>query len=277
MATKIAAETRVDPQQTEFEVQKQRFEAAVAKTKAEGDTPPDVKIPETASGEPEPKPAKAKPKRKPESSALEQEVQGLKARIEELSKPKEPEVEEDDDRVDAVRGRLAERFGVEEADAMLESFNALREGDRREIAQMRHVLEEATKAGRANLSRTNQKRLASEHPRLKSKEAWESFHELALARYQKNAKQYESVEDAYDELAEALYGEEEADESAEAPEEIEQVASRIAASQMTPPSKSHRRESRSKEERAKEHFEFIKKNPDDLLGAKRLAKELGLR
>jgi len=280
MATKLAAEPKADPKATEFEAQKAAFEAAVAKTKADGDTPPEVHIPESDPEKPEAKPAKPEKKAKKskqEPSALEQEVAALRSQLTELSKAKaEPEV---DERQERARARLAERFGEEEADAMLETFEDLRGDDKKELAEMRRILEEATKAGRQNLSKSNQKRLVAAHPQLKNGEAWEMVHDRALAAYQKDPKKYDSIEDAYDAVVQALYGEPDEGEGddEDPPEEVERTASRIAASQMTVPTKVPRRENRSKEERAKEHFDYLKKNPEDLAGAKRLAKELGLR
>lgn len=269
-------EEKPDPQTTAFEAQKARFDEAVAKTKANGDAVP-AGAEAAPAAEAPPKPVKKAKKPRLEPSPFEQEVAELKRQVAELSKAKaEPEI---DERVELARSRLTERFGTEEADVILESFSALREDDRRQIAEMRSVIEEATKAGRANLSRSNQRRLSKQHPQLKSPDAWGVIHDRAMSVYEKNPKGFDSIEDAYDEVVTALYGEpeEEPEDAAEAPEEVEELASRIAASQMTAPTKSPRRENRSKEERAKEHFEFMKNNPDDKAGAKRLARELGLR
>ena len=273
MGTKIAdsaPEPKPDPQVAEFEKQKKLFEEAVAKTQGTAPAEP------AAEAAPEPKPKKAR-KPKAEPHPLEAEVATLRAQVAELSKPKEVEPTPDE-RTELARSKLAQRFGEDEANDLIDTFNELRGEDRRRVEQLERVIEGATRAGRANLSKSNQRRLSGDFPQLKNEGAWKIVHEQALAAFEKDPKSFEDLEDAYDQTALALYGEPaDDDEGEDVPEDVQRVASRIAASQMTVPTKAPKREARSYEERAKEHFEWIKKNPQDKLGAIKMAIELGLR
>lgn len=272
-----AAAERPDPEKQKLADAKAKFEAAVKKTKIqEGLIAPD---PEPKADAPGPATATevvaAKPKApKPDPlKALQDQVAALTARLEEKAKQKP---EEDEDPVEEIRGRLSERFGEEEAQDLIDQLHTPLA---KRLEQLETVLREATQRGQANVSKANQKRLSKDHPQLKSPEAWAVLEGAVRAAFEKDPKAYESVEDAFDAKALALYGapEEEAQvEDDAADEETEVEASRIAAASLTAPGKAPRKETRSREERAKEHLAYIIKHPDDKAGHKRLARELGL-
>lgn len=291
MSTKTVAEPqKPDPETAKFEAAKASFEAAKAKTAAqEGRGPSPAKTeeaPKEPAEAPAPKPAKKPAKAQKaaapatETSGLEKQVAALTARLEAALAPKEPEPEPDE-ALEAIRAKLTERFGEEEAGDLVEMMEARSGPLAKRIAQMEKMIEQATQAGRQSISKANQKRLAAIHPQLARDEAWQVLHAQALAAFEKNPKAYDSAEEAYDALATALYGEPESEEpesesEEEAPDDVEVAASRIAASSMTTPGRT-RSERRTPEEKHRELHAYIVKHPDDKAGHRRLARELGLR
>jgi hypothetical protein len=286
MGTKTAAEAAPLSPEQQHAAAKAAFNAALQKTaEQEGKTKaPAAPVAEKPAEPVEPKPAPAKPKPAPKPKT--DELAALRAKIAELegkiATPKPPEPEEEEDPLEPFRAKLAARFGDEEATELLELVEATSRPLREQVKQLQGILRDATNQGRANISKSNQKRLAEVHPQLKNKAAWDVLHASVLADFEKNPKAFESIEDAYDAKAAALYGEPEAAEEPEgeaaegAPEEVEEAASRIAASAMTAPGRA-RKESRTSEEKHRELFNYIQKHPDDKAGHRRLGRELGIR
>ncbi len=294
MATKIEDAPPIAPEAAHAAA-KAKFQEVLKKTKiqeglAKPDPAPEVETPKTEAPAAEAAPVAPKPKapkvKKPDPlEALRAEIADLKTKLE-APKPPEPEPE-DDDPLAAYRDKLVSRFGEEEATELLEVMEASHRPLREQVKQLQGILKAATESGRANISKSNQKRLAALHPQLASESAWKMFDNQVDAEWKAHPKKYASADEAYDAVATAFYGEaasededdegeEEASET-EAPEEVEEAASRIAAGSMTTPGRAPRKESRSQEDRAREHLKFIIKHPEDKAGAKRLARELGLR
>lgn len=275
-----SAETapKLDPEKQKLADAKAKFEQAVQKTKIQEGriAPPAAEAPAAAAApEAPPKPApKPKAPSKPDPlKALQDQVAALTARLEEKAQQKP---DDDEDPLEEIRGRLSERFGEDEAQDLIDQLHTPLA---KRLEQLETVLREATQRGQANVSKANQKRLAAIHPQLKSAEAWAVLEGAVRAAFDKDKNAYESVEDAFDAKALALYGapEEEAEVEEEPEEDVEAEASRIAAAALTPPGKAPRKEGRSHEERSKELFQFIQKHPEDKAGAKRLSRDLGLR
>lgn len=282
MGTKTSQPTTPPTPEQQHEAAKAAFDAAVKKTaEQEGKTPaPVAAVAEkpAAEAKPAPKPKAApKPKQPDPMDALRAEIAELKAK---LDQPK-PAPEEDEDPLEPFRAKLSQRFGDDEAEDLLELIEATNKPLREQVKQLQGILRDATNQGRANIAKANQKRLAAIHPQLKNSAAWDVLQASVLADFEKNPKAYESVEDAYDAKALALYGEPESDEETEevdeeAPEDVEEAASRIAASAMTQPGR-QKRESRTPEEKHRELHKYIVQHPDDKAGHRRLARELGIR
>lgn len=284
--------------------QKQAFEAAKAKTARDAGAaaqkepkaakePEPEKAPETPAETPEPVKAEApplplpKPKKvkaeKPKApdalATLTAQIAALEAKLSAVTAPKASEPEPaDDDPFVAHRAKLAEKIGEEEADVFLEILSERDAAKDARLAQLEKIIQDATAHGRKNVAKSNRSRLAEDFPHLKvSDDAWDMLNNLVSASFEKNPKAYGSVEEAYDDIAEKLYGSlrpvepETSDE-----DDDEKHASRIAASQMTPPRVAGQRQQRSRIEKQREHFEFMKKNPGDKEGARRLARELGI-
>lgn len=291
-----------------YAAQKAAFEAAKAKTAQQNGAkapkepkaakePEPEKAPETPAETPEPVKAEApplplpKPKKakaeKPKApaapdalAAVTAQLAALEAKLSALTAPKSQEPEpDDDDPLEGVKAKLTERFGEDEAGALLEALEAIHAPAAQRIAQLEQVIKDAHAHGRKNIAKSNRSRLAEDFPHLKvSDDAWDMLNNLVTASFEKNPKAYGSVEEAYDDIAEKLYGSLRPVESEESDEEDddEKQASRIAASQMTPPRVAGQRQQRSRIEKQREHFEYMKKNPGDKEGARRLARELGI-
>ena len=296
MATEQTAEApKLDPETERFKQAKASFEAALKKTAAQqgmaeesaetaADAPAEVAAPEVAPAKPKtpkvkaakpptPKPVEA-PKPDP-LAAIHAQLAALTQRLESRQAPApEPEAEDDDPLAD-VRAELTERFGAEEGSALVKALEAINAPAQKRLAQLEGVLREATRRGGIAVAKTNRQRLAESLPHLKANnEAWSVIEDRVAAISEREPNKYATLEDAYDGVAQALYGDLQSaddDESAEAEEE----ASRIAASSMTAPSRSNGDRPLTRLEAAKAVFNHLKKNPEDKAGAKRIARELG--
>jgi hypothetical protein len=297
MAANKAAETETpDPETVKFDAAKAAFEEAARKTKAaEGVVPAAVRVkpdPKAKKVEAEPEPeaeapapvkkpkVAAKPKPESQETVLAAKLDALQAKLDALSaRQTEPEDDDAEDPMDGIRGKLVERFGEDEAGALVEALEALHAPAAKRLAHLEGILKQATESGRKAISKSNQKRLAAIYPQLARKEAWDILNSQVLQAFERDNKAFESADEAYDSLAATLYGEPEVEEPPEAveeepPEETELAASRIAAAAMTPPARAARKEPRSRLDKAKEIFNHLKKHPEDKAGAKRLAREL---
>lgn len=297
-STDTAAPAKPDPKEVQFASMKEAFEEAKRRTALEAGEKaapkPDGAKPEAA---PEPekaeKPAEEAPKPKkpkapkatpaPTPDPVLAQLKALEDKIAALTAPKPPEPEPQEDPLDAIRGELAERFGEDEAGALVKALEALHAPAAQRIAQLEKIIQEATTQGRKNVAKSNRARLAADYPHLKeSNDAWEMLNSLVVASFEKDPKKYASVEEAYDDVATKLYGSLKAQEDVESEEEsseeedVEEVASRIAASALTPPANAPKRERRSQMDKRREHFAYLQKHPGDKAGAARLARELGI-
>lgn len=289
MATKTA-ETKplaLDPQSEKFNAAKAQFEAAIKKTalddgaeepKAEEAKPV---VTEAAVEAPEkpPPPQKPKPKIKAPVAKEEPKPSPTDKRLEELSKKldalvgKDSEPEEEDPFA-GVRGKLIEKFGEEDSAAILEAMEAAAGPQRKRLAQLESILKEATKNGRAALSKTHQKRLSEVYPQLGNDRAWGMVHDQVVSLFEKEPTRYSSVDEAYDDVVVSLYGEVAEDEEEGGEKQRELEASRIAASSMTPPSSSAKEKPLTRSQASLEVFKHLFKNPSDKAGAMRLARQL---
>lgn len=290
MATKTA-ETKpvaLDPQSEKFNAAKAQFEAAIIKTAQEAGQ--DEPKPEAAKAiaveettetpEKQPVPQKPKPKIKAPVAKEEPKPSPTDKRLEELSKKldalvSKDEEPEEDDPFAGVRGKLIEKFGEEDSAAILEAMEAAAGPQRKRLAQLESILKEATKNGRAALSKVHQKRLAEVYPQLGNDRAWGMVHDQVVSLFEKDPSRYSSVDEAYDDVVVSLYGEvEEDDAETVSNKERELEASRIAASTMTPPSTSAKEKPLTRSQASLEVFKHLFKNPSDKAGAMRLARQL---
>lgn len=288
--TSTEAAKAPDPQKAQFEAAKAAFEEAKRKTAAqEGLTKEE---PEAAAPAPAPEPAKAaekpqpkpKPVAKPAPAKIAAEkapdplaaIQAqLKALQEKLDARAAPEPEPEENPFEVISERLKERFGEDEASTLIEALEAIHGPAQKRIAQLEGVLREATKRGRQMSSKTNRQRLSESYPHLGTNEdAWRMVHEQALSMNEREPDRFASLDEAYDAVTQALYGGIETTGAAP-DEEAEEEASRIAASTMTAPEKSASERKVGQLDAARAVLKHLKDNPEDLAGAKRIARELG--
>lgn len=283
-----------DPEVERFQAAKASFEAALKKTseqqglqaaaepaKEEAEKPAEdpkkAAVVKPAPTKPAaPKTAAAqKPKPEPQKPDPLVEIQAqLKALQAKLDAKIEPEPE--DDELEGIKAELVERFGDEEGAALAKALEAVHAPAKRRIEQLENFLRDATNQGAKNVARTNRSRLAATWPHLaENDEAWSVIRDRVEAVTAKDPAKFESLEDAYDAVAEAVYGG--IAVSGEKPDQdAEEEAARISASAMSAPAKSGQDKKLTQMQAAKAVFEHLKKNPEDKAGAKRLARELKL-
>lgn len=258
-----------------FAEAKANFEGALAKTKAEaGEAEPEA-IREESRVEPA-EPARPEPKAKRAGS---DELRALKAELAEMKRqmatPKvekraEPEVDED---FEVVQAELVDQFGEDEGKALGRALKAIVEPKERRLAQIERLLEDGMKRGRKQIATSNRSRLAETYSNLKGEdgdEAWEIVKERVEGILRSDPDRYDSPEDAYEATAQALFGKPRTElPSAEDVEE----ASRIAASQPTQPGRTKQERKLTQDQKARAVFDHLRKNPDDVAGARRISQQ----
>lgn len=247
---------------------KAAFEQALAKTKAESD---DAE-PEVEREKAEPK--QAQPAHEKELAALREELKELRSSL--TSKAREREEPEEDSApsdFESVQSELVERFGDDEGVALAKAFRALVEPREQRLMKIEAMLEEGMRRGRMQTLKTNRQRLASEYPQLaKNEDAWETVQARAQHLFNKDADKYTTIEEAYDATVEALYGKPSKRELPD--EDVELEASRIAASTPTQPGRTKKEKPLSNDQVSRAVFDHLFKNPEDVGGARKLARTL---
>jgi hypothetical protein len=272
-----AAPTQKTPEQA-FAEAKANFDGALAKTKADQiaqgeEVPEDARVIEPKA-EPKPKPAKAeKPKQEAQEDlrAMRAEMAEMKRLLSERAQP-EPETEDSD--FEAVQAQLMEQFGEDEGKTLGRALKALVEPRERRIEQIEKMLEDGMKRGRSQIARTNRSRLSETYPQLKGEEgdgAWGIVKAQAELAMRDNQDKYDSAEEAYDDIAQLLYGRKSAPELPSV-EDVEE-ASRIAASQPTQPGRTKQERKLNVDQKARAIFDHLRKHPDDLAGAKAISRQ----
>ena len=272
-----AAPTQKTPEQS-FAEAKANFDGALAKTKAEQgaqgeEVPEDARVIEPKS-EPKPKAQKPKPEAQEDIRTLKAEMAEMRRLLSERAKPEPEPEEEDDGDFESVQAQLIDQFGEDEGKTLGRALKALVEPRERRIQQIEKMLEDGMKRGRSQIARTNRSRLSETYPQLKGEEgdgAWGIVKAQAELTLRENQDKYDSAEEAYDEIAHALYGRKSAPELPSA-EDVEE-ASRIAASQPTQPGRTKQERKLSVDQKARAIFDHLRKHPDDLSGAKAISRQ----
>lgn len=262
-----------DPEKA-FEASKKAFEEAVSKTKAEaGEKPEDEKVVVEAVPHKKPKAAKQKPAPAPVEDPMHRRLAELEQKLEEAqraaqAKPAAPPV----DPLKAIQERLSEKFGEEEGATLAETFGDLVKPLLEKTALMEKMLVDATERGRKQTAAANHKRLSKEYTQLKGNDAALGMIDMQVeALIGKSPNKFSSLDEAYDHVVSALYGdasdEEEADEG-------EDDAEAIAASAVTVPDKKTKERKLTPLEKSRMVFDQLMKDPDNVSAATRLAREL---
>jgi len=222
------------------------------------------------------KPVKEKPAPEPTApdyASMERELAELKSKVSEKEKAPE-KTEKKPDALESVKRYLAEQFGDTEGEALGNALESIVTPLMARTEQLEKILQEATKRGRDTAAKSNRARIGEKFPHiLKQDAAWKILKEQAEALATKEPTRFESPEDVYDFVADSLYGHL-AEEDENEDQEDDEEAERVAASAMTPPSRTKAPRKLSQEERSRAVFAHLLKNPDDLAGAKKVARQL---
>lgn len=202
------------------------------------------------------------------ASDLERQLQEATGKKTEEPQAVPTSVESD---LEDLEDSLKDQFGEDESKALISVLRAVVDPIRKENDQIKAVIMEAQKNGRAQLEQRNRDRLAKDLPALKeSTVAWNAVQREAQERFTREPAKYASPDEAYSEAFKDLYGAVLPAKSS-APDEVEtgKAKARIAASAHTPPSsqKSQRRSTPADASRAA--FLHLQKNPGDTDGARR--------
>lgn len=202
------------------------------------------------------------------ASDLERQLQEATGKKTEEPQAVPTSVESD---LEDLEDALKDQFGEDESKALISVLRAVVDPIRKENDQIKAVIMEAQKNGRAQLEQRNRDRLAKDLPALKeSTAAWNAVQREAQERFTREPAKYASPDEAYSEAFKDLYGAVLPAKSS-APDEVEtgKAKARIAASAHTPPSsqKSQRRSTPADASRAA--FLHLQKNPGDTDGARR--------
>lgn len=242
---------------------KKAFAEAVAKTKEQGEIAP-------IAEEPKPKKVAAKGEPKPEIDKSAAELAAIRAEMAEmrkqLQKP-EPKAEKKVSDFEDVESELAEQFGEDEGKILTGALRKLLEPREQRIAQMEQLIQKAVEQSKKASARSNKDRLSKEYDL--SEEAWEIVQDRAQKLVADG--KHESADEAYESVVKALYPGKSPKEQAE---EVEELASQIAASTPTQPSVVRRERKLSAADKQRQVFNHLLKNPEDVAGAKRLSQEL---
>ena len=256
---------------------KANFQAALEKTKADsidsGDAEPDEKI------EIIEQPKKVKAKAAPAPAVKDEppsELEELRKQVAELraakAKPEPEKVEAKTSDYDTIKARLKEEFGDEEGDVLGDALHSLLKPREERLDRIEKMLNKAIEKSRVTSAKDNRTRLKESYAQLKSEEAWEVVKDRVESIFAKDPDKYDTQADAYNAVAKAIYGEPDAE--ADANEEAELAASRIAASLPTPPKTARSEAKVTSNQRSRAIFDHLLKNPDDLAGAKRVSRKL---
>jgi hypothetical protein len=260
---------------------KASFNAALAKTR-EQDGGEDVEEKVTILEQPK-KGAIAKPKAevvveppKPDNSA---ELAELRSQIAELKSAREPKqaekpAEPQTSDYDSIQAQLQEEFGDDEGAVLGKALRALLQPREDRLSRLEKMLTTAIEKSNIKSSKDNRSRLAENYGQLKSQEAWDVVKDRVESLMSKSPDKYDSQADAYDAVAKALYGEPGAAAEATANEAAELEASRIAASLPTPPKANKSEAKVTGVQRSRAIFDHLFKNPEDVAGAKKMARKL---
>lgn len=173
--------------------------------------------------------------------------------------------------LEELEASLSDQFGEDESKALISVLRAVVDPIRKENDQIKAVIMEAQKNGRAQLEQRNRDRLAKELPALKeSTAAWSAIQREAQERFTREPAKYASPDEAYSEAFKDLYGAVLPAKSSTPDAEAEGKAkARISASAHTPPSSQKSTKRSTPADASRAAFLHLQKNPGDTEGARR--------
>ena len=226
------------------------------------------KVEPQAEDEPKPtKPKKVEPDYRAETERLKRELAEAKAKLE---PPKKEEPKTSD--YDTIQAELSEQFGEEEGAILGKTLRALLEPREQRISQLEKLIERAVEQSKIQSAKANRTRISKEYDHLADDDdAWEIVRSQADARFAQG--KHETQDEAYEYVANALYGA----VKTKAVEDAEEEASRIAASTPTQPSSVRRERKMTAEAASRASFDHLLKNPNDVEGARRISSQFKVK
>ena len=176
----------------------------------------------------------------------------------------EPDLEE-------IAAQLADKFGEDESGVLLTALQGLMAPLQRELKETRDILANARDRGLQDISVKNRDRLAAKLPMLKDNDsAWKVIQAQALERSKSDPSKFSSADAVYDDVFNDLYGGLQATPPpTPVADRFAEEKSRVAASALTPPGTQKREKKITPMDAAFSAFKVLRKNPEDLDGAKR--------
>lgn len=173
-----------------------------------------------------------------------------------------------------IADELAAQFGEDESGTILKALQRLVAPMAAEVSQLKGVIHAAQEKGKRDITSANRARLAERLPQLKENDrAWQILEAQVVQSFKDNPSQYASAEEAFDDFAQAIYGDftqvpaesapaEEADDAGD-------LAARIAASTPTQPVSKKSTKKVTPVDAAYAGFRALLKDPEDIEGCRR--------
>lgn len=178
-----------------------------------------------------------------------------------------------------IASELADKFGEDETGVLLTALQKLVAPLQRELKETRDILANARERGLQDISTKNRDRLAAKLPMLKENDnAWKVIQAQALERSKSDPSKFSSADAVYDDVFNDLYGgiQVEAPRVAPVPDKAADEKARVQASALTPPGTTKREKKVTPMDAAFAAFKLLRKNPEDLDGAKRAFSQASL-
>ncbi len=171
--------------------------------------------------------------------------------------------------LDEIADSLTDQFGEDEAKVLTAALKGLIEPLRKENDQIKAIIAEAQKQGRAQLEQRNRDRLSKDLPALKGNSlAWTAIQREVAERVTREPQRYASPEEAYDDVFKGMYGDILSAQKPAPDVDDGKAKARISASSHTPPSTQRAPKSRTPADAARAAFNHLLKNPGDKDGAR---------
>lgn len=179
--------------------------------------------------------------------------------------------------LDEVAEEIGAQFGEDETSAIRRGLEKLMAPALNRIEQLEAVIRQAQEKGRATIVDQNRARLSEKVPQLKNDKAWQLITAQAEAAAKADPKAHASPDGFFDDVVEALYPDAFVETVSEPePDTNEALKAQIAASAPTPPESKRSTRKASPMDAALAVFSVLKKDPEDVDGARRAGRRLML-
>jgi hypothetical protein len=211
--------------------------------------------------------------RERDAAEVRERAAALEKRLGEPKATKQPEptgVPTGDLDLDEFADALAAQFGEDEAGTLKSALQSLVSPLLQRVNQLEGVIQKAQEKGRNDIVAQNRKRLAEQLPQLKENDrAWDIVQGQVFQAFEKDPSKYSSPEEAFDDVAQALYGSFEQQAEKESASASEDLKAQIAAATPTPPESKKSTKKITPMDAAYSAFRVLSKDAEDVEGARR--------